>query len=54
MLKNYQLQQVPCGQSNQVIVYGPDNSVICANPNNIVGAGQYVLNTETLTLQSVQ
>jgi hypothetical protein len=33
-----------------VVVYGPENSVICANPNNLVGAGNYTLNTETLSL----
>ncbi len=52
-LSSYQLTQVQCGGSNQVVVYGPQNSVICANPNNVVQAGNYTLNTETLTLSSM-
>ncbi|MGB8907582.1 MAG: hypothetical protein WCC84_02410, partial [Candidatus Cybelea sp.] len=49
-LSNYGLVQVECGGSGQVVVYGPQNSVICANPNGTVGAGEYNLNTETLSL----
>jgi hypothetical protein len=49
-LQNYQLVQVQCGPSGLVVVYGPQNSVICANPNNLVAAGSYSLNTETLSL----
>jgi filamentous hemagglutinin family protein len=44
---------VPCGPSGLVVVYGPENSVICANPNNLVAAGTYQLNTETLSLTSL-
>ena len=50
LLSNYQLQQVQCGPPGLVVIYGPDNSVICANPNNLVAAGNYDLNTETLSL----
>ena len=39
-----------CGPPGLVVIYGPDNSVICANPNNLVAAGNYDLNTETLSL----
>ncbi len=36
-LSNYQLVQVQCGPANLVVVYGPQNSVICASPNNTGG-----------------
>jgi hypothetical protein len=52
LLSNYQLQQVQCGPPGLVVIYGPDNSVICANPDNLVAAGNYNLNTETLSLTS--
>ncbi|MBV8491017.1 MAG: hypothetical protein JO199_10865 [Candidatus Eremiobacteraeota bacterium] len=52
MLVDYQLTQVQCGPPNLVVIYGPSNSVICANPNALVAAGNYNLNTETLTLSS--
>ena len=50
LLANYQLQQVQCGPPGLVVIYGPNNSVICANPNNLVAAGTYNLDTETLSL----
>ena len=53
-LSNYQLTQVQCGPPGLVVVYGPSNSLICANPNNLVAAGYYQLNTETLSLTSIQ
>jgi hypothetical protein len=52
LLANYQLQQVQCGPPGLVVIYGPNNSVICANPNNLVAAGNYDLNTETLSLSN--
>jgi hypothetical protein len=52
-LSNYQLVQVQCGPSGLVVVYGPQNSVICANPNNLVAAGSYNLNTDTLSLTPI-
>jgi hypothetical protein len=52
LLSNYQLTQVQCGPPGLVVIYGPQNSVICARPNNLVAAGTYQLNTKTLTLSS--
>lgn len=52
-LSNYQLTQVQCGPPGLVVVYGPSNSVICANANNLIAAGTYELNTETLSLTSL-
>ena len=49
-LKSYQLTQVKCGPSGLVVVYGPENSVVCANPNSYVGVGEYRLETSTLEL----
>lgn len=51
-LKAYELTQVACGGSNQVVLYGPSNSVVCASPNQYVTAGEYELNTEDLTIYS--
>jgi hypothetical protein len=50
LLNNYHLQQVQCGPPNLVVIYGPNNSVICANPNDMVAAGAYDLDTQQLTL----
>ncbi|HTU82263.1 MAG TPA: hypothetical protein VMF61_09045 [Candidatus Acidoferrales bacterium] len=50
VLSNYQLTQVQCGGSNLVVIYGPNNSVTCANPNHLVAAGNYNLDTSTLSL----
>ncbi|HKU81784.1 MAG TPA: hypothetical protein VJP76_06395, partial [Candidatus Tumulicola sp.] len=52
LLSNYGLQQVPCGPPNLVVIYGPNNGVICANPNGRVAAGNYAVNENNLTLQS--
>lgn len=52
-LSNYQLTQVQCGPPGLVVVYGPQNSVICANPNHLVAAGSYRLNAETLSLTTL-
>ena len=49
-LSTYQLTQVKCGPSGLVVVYGPENSVVCATPNEYVGEGQYRLDTVTLSL----
>jgi hypothetical protein len=35
------------------VIWGPDNSVICAYPNGLVGAGNYELDPATLTLRSL-
>ncbi|HEV8022783.1 MAG TPA: hypothetical protein VGP41_16025 [Candidatus Lustribacter sp.] len=53
MLQNYGLQQVPCGPPNLVVIYGPNNSVICAIPNANVAAGQYNLDSTQLSLVSM-
>lgn len=52
LLSNYHLQQTQCGPPNLVVVYGPNNSVICAVPNDVVAAGNYNLDTSTLSLTS--
>jgi hypothetical protein len=52
-LNSYQLVQVPCGPPNLVVVYGPEQSVICATPNQYVGVGEYQLDTTSLSLISM-
>jgi len=52
MLSNYHLTQTQCGPPNLVVVYGPSDSVICAYPNDLVSAGNYNLDTATLSLTS--
>jgi hypothetical protein len=53
LLSNYHLQQTPCGPPDLVVIYGPDNSIICAYPNDIVDAGEYTLDPATLTIVSM-
>jgi hypothetical protein len=52
LLDNYQLIQTPCGPPGLVVIWGPDNSVICAYPNGTVGPGEYDIDPSTLTLVS--
>jgi hypothetical protein len=52
VLSNYHLTQTQCGGSNLVVIYGPNNSVVCALPNDLVAAGNYNLDTSTLSLTS--
>lgn len=52
LLQSYQLTQTQCGAPNLVVVYGPNNSAICAYPNNLVAAGNYSVNSQTLTIVS--
>ena len=52
LLSNYGLRQVPCGPSGLVVIYGPNLGIICAEPNQLVGAGNYAVNVDNLTLQS--
>jgi hypothetical protein len=52
LLTSYQLTQTQCGPANLVVIYGPNNSVICAYPNNLVSAGNYSVNSQTLTIVS--
>ena len=53
LLADYGLQQTPCGPPNLVVIWGPENSVICAYPNNLVAPGNYELDPSTLTIQSL-
>jgi hypothetical protein len=51
LFDSYGLTQVECVENNnQVYIYGPQDSLICANPNSIVSAGYYEVNTDDLTL----
>jgi hypothetical protein len=52
LLANYHLTQTPCGPPDLVVIWGPDNSLICAYPNELVGPGQYDIDPSTLTLVS--
>ena len=52
LLSSYGLTQTQCGPPNLVVIYGPNNSVICAHPNNLVSAGNYSIDTQTLTIVS--
>jgi hypothetical protein len=52
LLESYHLTQTACGPPGLVVIYGPNNSVICADPNNLVSAGNYSLNSQTLTITS--
>ncbi len=52
LLASYQLTQTPCGPPNLVVIYGPNSSVICAHPNQLVAVGNYSVNSSTLTIVS--
>jgi hypothetical protein len=52
LLASYNLTQTPCGPPNLVVIYGPNNSVICAQPNDLVAAGNYGVDSQTLTIVS--
>lgn len=52
LLSSYQLTQTQCGPPNLVVIYGPNNSVICAHPNALVSAGNYTVDSSTLTIVS--
>jgi hypothetical protein len=52
LLSNYKLTQTQCGPPNLVAIYGPNNSVICAYPNNIVSAGNYNVDSSNLSIVS--
>src|SRR5580704_16905314 len=43
LLENYGLQQTQCGPADLVVIWGPNNSVICTYPNNLVAPGNYQL-----------
>ncbi len=50
ILRNYGLKQTPCGPRNLVVIVGLGSSVVCAFPNNLVGAGNYTVDASTLSL----
>jgi hypothetical protein len=51
VFQNYGLAQVPCvAGAGLVFVYGPSGSVICANPDAMVQAGNYNVDPATLEL----
>ncbi len=52
LLASYQLTQTQCGPPNLVVIYGPNNSVICAYPNSLVSAGNYSVDSQALTIVS--
>ena len=52
LLQNYGLQQTQCGPPDLVVIWGPDNSVICAYPNDLVAPGDYTVDLSTLSLES--
>ena len=52
LLSNYSLVEEQCDSNNdQVEIYGPDGSMVCAIPNSLVGAGRYDVDNSTLSLQ---
>jgi hypothetical protein len=54
LLQDYNLQQTPCGEPDLVVIWGPDDSVICAFPNGTVAPGNYQVDPETFTLEPAQ
>jgi hypothetical protein len=53
VLASYELTQAQCGPPTSVVVIqGPNNSVVCANPNARVAAGIYDLDVQNLTITS--
>jgi hypothetical protein len=50
LLASYKLTQTKCGPPNLVVIWGPNNSVICAHPNSEVKAGNYGVDSATLQL----
>ena len=52
LLESYHLTQTPCGPPNLVVIYGPNNSAICATPNDLVAPGNYSVNSKSLTIVS--
>ncbi|MGB9651519.1 MAG: hypothetical protein WCB01_06920, partial [Candidatus Cybelea sp.] len=50
LFSNYGLQPAACGPQNLVYIYGPNDSVMCAYPNEYVLAGFYYIDPGTLEL----
>ena len=53
VLQAYGLLQTQCGPQGLVVIFGPENSAICAQPNASVAAGEYQLDTTNLTIVSL-
>jgi hypothetical protein len=53
LLANYGLTQEQCGDPNLVVIFGPDQSVICADPNDQVPSGEYDIDTDNFTLEAL-
>jgi len=53
LLSNYKLTQTQCGPSDLVVIYGPEDSAICAKPNDNVAAGYYTLDSSNLSIVSL-
>jgi hypothetical protein len=49
LFNDYSLVQTSCNQ-NAIVVNGPSNSVICAEPNSVIPPGTYMVEPSTLTL----
>lgn len=52
LLTSYKLTQTQCGPPDLVVIYGPNDSAICAKPNQLVAAGNYSVDPTTLSLVS--
>jgi hypothetical protein len=50
LFQNYGLTPARCGPQNLVYIYGPNDSVMCAHPNEYVLAGFYYVDPGTLQL----
>jgi len=50
LLADYGLQQTQCGQPNLVVIWGPNNSVICALPTANLPPNNYQVDPATFTL----
>jgi hypothetical protein len=51
LLMDYELHQTQCGPPNLVIIWGPNNSVICAHASTLALPGNYRLDPATLTIK---
>jgi hypothetical protein len=50
LFQNYGLVPTACGPHNLVYIFGPNDSVMCAFPNEYVLAGWYYVDPATLQL----
>jgi|JI7StandDraft_1071085.scaffolds.fasta_scaffold01027_7 hypothetical protein len=49
LFNDYSLVQTSCND-NAIVINGPSNSVICAQPNSVIPPGTYMVDPSTLTL----